>query len=286
MKKTLFVTAILLLSNFSFSQDVIIKRDGSKLEVKVIEITTSVIKYRNFNQLEGPLRNIAISEVNEIIYEDGQWDKFDEKVVVAREEEVIEEYTPRKPKDHILGNGLFLDGMICYAIGTQQQENYSGGYYDSFGNYIPGATIISTVDRNYIGLNVRLGHKWYFGSSGKWRPGIQATWARIGVFFAPDITDYNPKFTLSLLNAGFANAFKFNNDNGLEANANVGFTMNSIPLPGLGNTPDIGIIYGAELKYRHKAFAVGLDFSRINLNLGDAYRSSMNVIALTVGFKM
>jgi len=282
MRPFLIFTFFLFIGTFGFSQDVILKRDGKKIEAKVLEVSSTQIKYKREDQQDGPLRTIPVYDVKEIIYEDGTWDTFDQEGPGETPKNETGPPEPRtKAKDHILGNGFFLDGMICYAMGSEMHEI---SVYDPITfNY---TYTTESVLRNYIGINIRLGHKWYFGSSEKWRPGIQATWARIGVFFAPDITDYSPKFTLSLLNAGFANAIKFNDDNGMEANANVGFTMNGIPLPGSGSTPDIGIIYSAEVKFRHKAFAVGIDFSRINLNIGYADRSSLNVIALTVGFKM
>ena len=75
--KSFLVSAFVLLSSTLFAQDYIIKKDGGKIEVKVKEVSSSVIKYRNFSQPEGPDRVIEISKVKEIIYEDGQFEKFD-----------------------------------------------------------------------------------------------------------------------------------------------------------------------------------------------------------------
>lgn len=290
--KTLLLLSFSLLCTISvFSQDVIFTRSGDKIEAKVVEITTTTIKYKNFDQPDGPVRNIEKSDVKEIIYEDGQWDKFDEKETKVEEKKVEEKrevYRERSSEDHILNKGFFLDGMICYNMSTERQES-SYDVYDSNGDYLYTQTNIYTWDRTYFGLNVRLGSKWYFGSSDSWRPGIQATWARIGVFL-PDDFNFSltsPKFTLSLLNLGFTNAIKFNESNGMEMNANVGFSMNGIPVPTSSNDNlQIGVIFGGDIKYRYKALAVGFDYSRIELESPSLRSSKMNVFAVTIGFKI
>ena len=75
MKKIIFIFLIFLSPNL-FSQDIIIKIDGIEIESKVIEITTEIIKYKKFNHLDGPIRNIKISDVFYIIYENGEREKF------------------------------------------------------------------------------------------------------------------------------------------------------------------------------------------------------------------
>jgi len=67
--------ALLFVQNL-FSQDIIYKTDGSEIKAKVIEIDATYIKYKNFEQLEGPLRNIDKSSVFMIKYQDGTEEKF------------------------------------------------------------------------------------------------------------------------------------------------------------------------------------------------------------------
>ncbi|MCG9909758.1 MAG: hypothetical protein MH137_00525 [Flavobacteriales bacterium] len=72
MKFKLFIIGTLLLySNLLFSQDKIVFRDGSQTDGKVIEITSSEIKYLKSKLSNGPLYSIDIREINSIIYEDG-----------------------------------------------------------------------------------------------------------------------------------------------------------------------------------------------------------------------
>ena len=89
--------------------------------------------------------------------------------------------------------------------------------------------------------------------------------------------------SMSLANVGFANAFKFNDKIGMEANANVGFSLiNFLPPWNYDLAP--GINYGAEVKFRFKALAVGLDYSRMDARQNEG-RISMNIYSITIGAK-
>ncbi len=282
------LTAIFIFSLFSFlsfSQDVIMKRDGTKIDANVIEITATTIKYRNFDQPDGPIRNIAINDVDEIIYNDGSWEKF-EKVTVTKPEEtstprVTEE---RKKKDFILSNGFFVEGLI--GVNLYSERNNYLSYYDPQGNYYPnGYETIQSIDESTLtSVSIRLGNKWYFGQREKWRPGLQATYLKLGIYVNPNS---NIGFTnsVSIGNLGFANAFKLTENMGLEANANVGFNIMSM-LPPFNNQPAVGINYGAEVKFRFKALAVGLDYSRMEGNLDYVQeKRTMNVMSVSIGAK-
>jgi len=76
MKKMLILIFSLYFQNISFAQDIIYKTDGNEIKAKVIEIYESSIKYKNFDQQEGPIRNISQSQVFMIKYQDGKTEKF------------------------------------------------------------------------------------------------------------------------------------------------------------------------------------------------------------------
>ena len=71
MKKITFVALLFFSCIFVNAQDIIYKNDGTEIKVKIIELTTETVKYKNFEQLQGPIRNILLSDVFMIIYEDG-----------------------------------------------------------------------------------------------------------------------------------------------------------------------------------------------------------------------
>lgn len=71
MKKTLFTLLALFTVLACQAQDVLIKRNGDEMEVKVLEILLNEIKYKRFDNLEGPVISILKSDVFMIKYENG-----------------------------------------------------------------------------------------------------------------------------------------------------------------------------------------------------------------------
>lgn len=77
MKKIiLLLISFFLVSTNIFSQDIIYKKDNTKIEGEIIKITDSEIEYRKFTQPDGPIRVISIEKVNQINYEDGTFEVF------------------------------------------------------------------------------------------------------------------------------------------------------------------------------------------------------------------
>jgi len=77
MKK--ITTIILLITGFaitSFSQDIIVKTDGSTLKCKVVEVGLDVVKYKRLDNISGPDYFIEKAAVAEIDYENGTKDTF------------------------------------------------------------------------------------------------------------------------------------------------------------------------------------------------------------------
>jgi hypothetical protein len=77
MKKNnfnLLIIPLFLVSFSLFSQDLIIKKSGEEIKARVIEVGDIFIKYKSFNELDGPTREISKSLVFLIKYEDGSRD--------------------------------------------------------------------------------------------------------------------------------------------------------------------------------------------------------------------
>jgi len=92
MKKvfTCFI-ATFFVANLLFSQDVLTKKTGDDIQAKVIEVTTTEVKYKKFDNLNGPLFSILKSELLLVRYENGSKDVFndikkgEEKIVSVKE---------------------------------------------------------------------------------------------------------------------------------------------------------------------------------------------------------
>ena len=80
MKKCLFIITMLVSISTAFSQDVITKKTGEDISAKISEITQTEIKYKKFDNLEGPLFTMLKSDVLIVRYENGTKDIFNDEI--------------------------------------------------------------------------------------------------------------------------------------------------------------------------------------------------------------
>ncbi|MBC5994121.1 hypothetical protein [Pontibacter cellulosilyticus] len=83
MKKLLFTLLALVPYLALQAQDVLLKRSGEEIQVKVQEITLNEVKYKRFDNLEGPIISIAKRDVFMIKYENGTKEVFNETAPAA-----------------------------------------------------------------------------------------------------------------------------------------------------------------------------------------------------------
>lgn len=79
MKRS-FITALLSIF-FGFyccAQDTIILKSSQDIKAKVLEVTTTEIKYKKFENLNGPTYSILKSDISMVRYENGTEDIFNE----------------------------------------------------------------------------------------------------------------------------------------------------------------------------------------------------------------
>lgn len=100
MKKITFLLFAILTSTFCFSQDVITKSDGEEVKAKVLEVTQAEIKYKKFDNPNGPTFTILKKEVFMIRYENGSKDVFNsEKESKTSNEDVNVEMFEKGKRD-------------------------------------------------------------------------------------------------------------------------------------------------------------------------------------------
>ena len=60
----------------AYSQDLIIKKNGDNIKCKVIEISLTEVKYKKFENIDGPIYTLLSKEIESIKYENGTKDIF------------------------------------------------------------------------------------------------------------------------------------------------------------------------------------------------------------------
>ena len=113
-KKFAFYFFLVVLNLKGFTQDIIYKTDGNEIRAKVIEIDENYIKYKNYEQLEGPLRNILKSQVFMIKYQDGTEEKY--SVVSSTKDSITKQIS--KPSNGLTSE--YIDFQINKALSMRR----------------------------------------------------------------------------------------------------------------------------------------------------------------------
>ena len=88
MRRVILALLLLLPCLLVQAQDVLLKRNGDEIQVKVQEITLNEIKYKRYDNLEGPVISIAKQDVFMIKYENGTKEVFHDAATAATSQPV------------------------------------------------------------------------------------------------------------------------------------------------------------------------------------------------------
>lgn len=140
MKRILF-TMMLFASTLSASaQDVIVKKDGSTILSKVIEIGTTEVKYKKWNNQNGPNYTIAKSDVQAINYENGEKETFGNEVGSQPQQQFnYTDYQSQMAESMAASNRLQREKLLSSA----KSWNKAGGWV--FGISFAGGVVTGLI---------------------------------------------------------------------------------------------------------------------------------------------
>ena len=89
MKKLFLLIAAIFVFAATFAQDIIVTNKAQKIDAKILEVTSSEIRYKEFDNLDGPTFILRVDEINSIIYANGKvvlynQPKSDEELALER----------------------------------------------------------------------------------------------------------------------------------------------------------------------------------------------------------
>ena len=119
--KVLIITLLFLLPcAFSVhAQDVITLKNGDEIKAKVTEMTSSEIKYKRFDNLDGPTVVVAKTEVFTINYENGTREVINTVAADAPAERKADYTTWKGPHKKNFYTGVYLDPVGFLIIGPR-----------------------------------------------------------------------------------------------------------------------------------------------------------------------
>lgn len=117
MKKITLLLFAIFIAAFAFAQDVIVTKDGKKINSKVTEINENDIKYKNFENLDGPVYTLKKSEIATIIYANGEVDVFNMSMSTPPPQNTKNSMMNYTQKDFNDAKILRNVGAICFGGG-------------------------------------------------------------------------------------------------------------------------------------------------------------------------
>lgn len=79
--KNLLTLLLLVISCSAFSQDIITLADGRTVKAKILEISPETIRYKKFDNQDGPTFAVPITEITKVRYANGSEDTFNTEPV-------------------------------------------------------------------------------------------------------------------------------------------------------------------------------------------------------------
>lgn len=117
--KKVFITLLTVMSAMSaFCADVIVTTKSEKLEVKIVEISSTEVKYKKVSNLQGPTFVLSTDEINTIMYENGEVQVMEHKAAQpAQPVQTAQQPVPAAQPQQVYG-----------------QYPQAGGYQQPYGN--------------------------------------------------------------------------------------------------------------------------------------------------------
>lgn len=135
MKRVLFSTFVMLMFiGTTFAQDIITTKDGNDIQAKILEVTNTEIKYKKFNNPDGPTFTLKKSEVLIVRYQNGENEVFN-KTPQA-------DYTSTPNTNLPVKEGMlykeYKDFYDFHQYSPQSYDPYSPGWSGVASFFIPG----------------------------------------------------------------------------------------------------------------------------------------------------
>ena len=177
MKKLVLVCFLSLAFYFVNGQDMIVKKDGSIVKAKILEVNDADIKYKKADNPDGPTYTVSKANLTSINYANGEVEKFEapEKLTKKNEDEDEDDEKEEKTKTNPILEDANLKKTIegiAKDCGEQLIRNCANGKIDNSTTEIFWDGVYKDAITSELNVPIRASWKpkWTDGA-GKWVKG-------------------------------------------------------------------------------------------------------------------
>jgi len=145
MKRAVLLVIALLFTLSSLAQDVIVTKEGKKINAKVTEVNENDIRYKIYEEENSPLYFMKKSEISTILYESGRVEVFNLNTISPQSQVSISKAKNVNSDPYYLKAKKMRDaGIGCFAAGSTLWITGAGiwvgalssyAYYPDYGYY-------------------------------------------------------------------------------------------------------------------------------------------------------
>lgn len=175
MKKLILILTAVLISTAMYAQDRIYKRNGEILEAKVTEIGDFEIKYKSWDNQEGPTYVVETNKIKKILFATGDVKIFDEDHIVP--------LALADQRKNVIKVG-FLDPLAGFTSVTYERSIKPGRSWEATLGIIGLGVDIN--DNNPRGASARFGYK-FIKSPDHYIRGMKSAHILKGAYVKPEV---------------------------------------------------------------------------------------------------
>lgn len=157
-----------------YSQDIIVKKDGSIIKAKITDVEEENVKYKKFENPDGPSYTVTKANIISITYANGEVEKFSSSEP-KKEEEKKDESSDVNSSDNPLLNDENMKKTIegiAKDVGEQLMRNCANGKVDNSTTEIYWDAVYRDAISKEITISIRTSWKPKFtDGQGKWVKG-------------------------------------------------------------------------------------------------------------------
>ena len=124
MKRFLLIVVLFCASLMSMAQDVIVKKDGTTIESRIMEINGTEIKYKKWSNQDGPVYSINRTEVDFINYQNGEVEMITSESYYTQLPWLKNGKMERDGRDLIINGHELSDEEVCLLVGEENCRTY------------------------------------------------------------------------------------------------------------------------------------------------------------------